>query len=268
MRHLALLCLAALGVTDSALAVGSAADVEVIDSATGHVLPIYRHAGHYYVAGEPGHEYGVRVCNREAARILAVASVDGVNVVSGETASPGQTGYILDAYEHYDILGWRKSLDRVASFYFTSLPDSYAARTGRAHDVGVIGVAVFNEKVPPPMSLNTFDDRLEPAPAPPATAAAQPSNAPLAAEASGSAARASDSVAQKAESRLGTGHGRSVDSNVAEGEFERASTMPADVVAIYYDSRQNLIAHGIIPRPSNRYDYQPNPFPNSFVPDP
>ena len=64
-------------------------------------------------------------------RILAVTSVDGVNAVSGETASPEQSGYVIDAWGSVEITGWRKSLDRTAAFYFTDLGDSYAARTGR-----------------------------------------------------------------------------------------------------------------------------------------
>ena len=253
MRRLALL-LAAFGVAGAAHAIGSTAEVDVVDSASGQTLPVYHHGGHYYVAGEPGHEYSIRIANRESGRILAVASVDGINVISGETASPAQSGYILDPYQNYDILGWRKNLDGVASFYFTSLPDSYAARTGRARDVGVIGVALFREKYVQPVVSDMGGmsaDRPEAAPSAPA---------PLAAQASSSAAE------QKADSRLGTGHGRRQESVVTNGEFERASDTPAEIVAIYYDSRRNLIAQGIIRAPSPHYP--PNPFPNAFVPDP
>src|ERR671915_292227 len=70
----------------------------------------------------------------------------GVNVVSGETAAEHQSGYVVDAHDSVRIDGWRKSLDEVATFYFTRLADSYAARTGRPHDIGVIGVALFRER--------------------------------------------------------------------------------------------------------------------------
>ena len=79
-------------------------------------------------------------------------SVDGVNVLTGETAAYGQRGYVLDPYETYDVTGWRKSNAEVAAFNFASLSASYAARTGRPGDVGVIGVAVFKEKSEPPPS--------------------------------------------------------------------------------------------------------------------
>jgi hypothetical protein len=97
------------------------------------MLPVHRHRGELYVAGEPGHEYEIRLRSREHGRVLAVTSVDGVNVVSGETAATSQGGYVLD--------GWRKNLDEVAAFYFTRLRNSYAARTGRPDHVGVIGIA-------------------------------------------------------------------------------------------------------------------------------
>lgn len=263
MRRLAFLLLSTLALANCAHAIGRSADVDIVDTATGRTLPLYRHAGRYYVAGDPGHEYGIRLASREGLRLLAVASVDGVNVVSGETASPDQTGYVLDPYAQFDILGWRKSLDRVASFYFTRLPDSYAARTGRAHDVGVIGVALFREKAPPPAMNGMIEDRMMNEPAPPTTSVTMSAPAPAA---QASAARDASGAAEKAESRLGTGHGRSQDSDVVDTDFERATTTPCELVAIYYDSRSNLIAQGIIPSPASQY--HPNPFPNGFVPDP
>ena len=85
-----------------------------------------------------------------ATRMLAVVSVDGINAVTGETASADQNGYVLAPYQSFDILGWRKNLNEVAAFYFTQLPDSYAARTDRPNHVGVIGVAAFREWMTPP----------------------------------------------------------------------------------------------------------------------
>ena len=64
----------------------------------------------------------------------------------GETANWSQTGYVLAPGQGYDIKGWRKSLQRMAAFFFTEHQNSYAARTGRPDNVGVIGVAVFRRK--------------------------------------------------------------------------------------------------------------------------
>jgi hypothetical protein len=218
------------------------ADVEVIDRSTGRPLETYRHRGRLYVAGTPGNRYAVSVRNRSGGRILTVLSVDGVNAVTGETAAAGQSGYVLAAGQGTEVTGWRKSLGEVAAFYFTRLPDSYAARTDRPENVGAIGVAVFEEDVPPPAPAAQFGAR----------------------EKAESADRAA--AAPKAESRIGTGHGERIASPVEQTEFRRRSSQPGEVIVIYYDSRPNLIARGIIPGAPRAA--HPNPFPGGFVADP
>ncbi|UCE31785.1 MAG: hypothetical protein JSW68_02225, partial [Burkholderiales bacterium] len=126
---------------------GRLIDMQIVNRSTGEVLSTYRHHGRVYVAGTPGDRYAVRLVNRSGGRVLVVLSVDGVNAVTGETASPEQSGYVLGPYGSAEIAGWRKSLREVAQFYFTALPDSYAARTDRPDHVGVIGAAVFREQV-------------------------------------------------------------------------------------------------------------------------
>ncbi len=235
---------------------GRLAGVEVIDADTGRALPMYRHDGRWYVAGEPGREYEIRIDSRRPERLLAVTSVDGVNVVTGETANPRQSGYVLGAYGESAIEGWRKSLDRVARFYFTDLGDSYAARTDRPDDVGVIGVALFRErarKPAPPHPLWRKD--------------AERSEERAAAESAAPDAKSHSRSAP--EPQLGTGHGDSAWSQARHTEFERASKRPDEVVTIYYDSRRNLQARGVIPR-ERRWAHRedPRPFPAYFAPDP
>ncbi len=133
--------------------------VDVYNRTTGAALPIYPNGGRNWIEGVPGQEYAVRIRNLTGARVLVVTSVDGVNVISGDTASPSQSGYVLDAYGSVEIAGWRKSMSRTAAFYFTDLGDSYAARTGRPANVGVIGVAVFQEKARPRIGGSTWDWR-------------------------------------------------------------------------------------------------------------
>ena len=126
--------------------VGEFVGVDVIDRDTGQLAPVYTHDGQYWLAGTPGHRYAVRLRNLSGERVLAVLSVDGFNAVSGQTASAHQTGYVLGPWQQTEVAGWRKSLHDIAQFEFTALPDSYAARTGRPANVGVIGVAVFRER--------------------------------------------------------------------------------------------------------------------------
>lgn len=130
------------------------ATVEVLDRTDNVLLPVYLAGGERWIVGTPGHEYTIRIRNQTGARILAVPSVDGVNAITGETAAPDQSGYVLEPYGSVEIAGWRKSMTRTAAFYFTDLGDSYAARTGRPANVGVIGVAVFQEKEKPKVSVS------------------------------------------------------------------------------------------------------------------
>ena len=120
--------------------------VSVIDRDQDQQLPHYLHRGQQWVAGTPGNHYSVRLENRSGQRVLVVLSVDGVNAITGQTASPDQSGYVLEPWQSSEISGWRKSNEEVAQFVFTRHGDSYASRTGRPANVGVIGIAVFNEQ--------------------------------------------------------------------------------------------------------------------------
>lgn len=242
---------------------GRLVDLEVVNRSTGETLDSHSYRGDRYVAGNPGDRYSLRLVNRTGQRVLVVLSVDGVNVVSGETAAPDQSGYVLGPWERAEIAGWRKSQQDIAQFYFTALPDAYAARTGRPDNVGVIGAAVFRERVQPPtppiLSL----------PAPSAMPESRAGAANDAAEVQSMDRAAGAAMAKKAE-RLGTGHGEREYSPIRYTEFERASVSPAEVISVRYDSRPNLMARGVIakPRPIRPYWPEPQPFPGQFVPDP
>ena len=265
----------------------SLVQVDVYDRADSSALPVYQKDGRHYIVGVPGHEYAVRIRNCTGARILVVTSVDGVNVVSGDTAAPSQSGYVLDPWGSVEITGWRKSLERTAAFYFTDLGDSYAARTGRPQNVGVIGVAVFEERPKrityreqdirgrlaeaegQPVERSAKNEARADAPVPP------PASAP--AQGGGRDSGMADELArqepkdQKSLSKLGTGHGRNEESRVSVTRFDRATESPAETVAIQYDRRENLIAMGVLPRPTPYLARrEPNPFPGAlrFAPDP
>jgi hypothetical protein len=236
-----LLCLVLSLLAGTTLAAGHLAEVEIHDRVTGRVLPVYQSAGQWFVAGRPGNEYAVSIRNRTGADLLAVVSVDGINVVSGETAAAAQGGYVIERGRSVSIAGWRKSMQNVAAFYFTDLGDSYAARTGRPDNVGVIGVALFRRKSDPAVELGQPRPRAD-------------------------AGAANESVQRSAapEKKIGTGHGRSQSAPARYVEFERESHRPAEIVAIQYDTYANLVARGVI-REQVRL---PVPFPGGFVPDP
>ncbi len=230
--------------------------IEIVDTASGRALQTWQHAGRSWVAGEPGARYALRIRNPTPRRLLAVVSVDGVNVLSGESAAYGQGGYVFEPWSTATIDGWRKSLAETAAFYFTELPDSYAARTGRPLDVGVIGLAVFEEYVSPPV-------------APAAPPLSFPERAKARGEARDDAAATRDLAreqsAMAAAPSLGTGHGERLHSPATTTRFQRAASTPNAVIAIHYDRLSSLIARGIVPPPAVA---EPNPFPQQFVPDP
>ena len=256
--------------------------VDVYDRANGSALPVYQKAGRHYIVGTPGHEYAVRIRNCTGARVLVVTSVDGVNVISGETATPSQSGYVLDPWGSVEIRGWRKNLQRTAAFFFTEHQNSYAARTGRPDNVGVIGVAVFREKVQPvarpepqfrrgqiasenqpesPRAQDAGESRAE-----------MPAPASAANESDGREARQRLEAADAARTlgKLGTGHGRNEASRATLVRFERASEAPAETVSVQYDRRENLAAIGVLPAIPSVARREPQPFPGAirFAPDP
>lgn len=262
-----------------AVRAGSLVDVSIVDRDTGAILSTHSHDGKLFVAGTPGHRYSVRMTNRTGSRVLTVLSVDGVNAVSGETANPDQTGYVLNPYQYTEIDGWRKNMSEIAEFNFTALGNSYAARTGRPDNVGVIGVAVFREKQP---EWRERDDKISmresapgaadraAAPAPPASAAAEMKSAPAQAATAQAHSGLAGNMARpvpKPEESLGTGHGARESSYASYTSFERESSRPSEVVSVWYDSYNNLVSRGVIPAPRPIHN-DPQPFPNGFVPDP
>jgi hypothetical protein len=255
----------------NAQAVGRLADVSIIDRDSGEVLTTHYFRGEYWVAGRPGARYAIAVRNQRGERLLAVAAVDGVNVVSGDTASWAQTGYVFAPWQSYEITGWRKSDAEIAAFEFTSAPDAYATRTGRAANLGVVGVALFRERpvapvaVVAPMAVEPDSDfRLR------SEQSAASASAPAA---DGAASGSLERSARRSLStdKLGTGHGGREHSEVTATEFERLHERPDEVIRIRYDSLHNLLAMGVIRQPRSEWP-TPDPFPQSpmvrYVPDP
>jgi hypothetical protein len=248
----------ALAITLAATAAGAGASTEVparwgayrlelVDEA-GRVLPAWSHQGRTYTLGRKGERYLVRVRNESGRRAEVVVSVDGRDVVDGRPASFAKRGYLVEPGGEVTIDGYRLNDAAVAAFRFSSVSSSYASRMGDARDVGVIGVAVFPERVQPVAVP-------EPLPRPPAQRGASPeSEAPEArssAEAPGgrseSAPSASAPRAKRDTARpgLGTAFGEERESHVVEAPFERAHSTPEAVLTLRYDDRRGLLALGI-----------------------
>jgi hypothetical protein len=269
----------ALTVDAQAQPVGNLAQIAVIDRETGVALSSHYYRGEYWVAGRPGTKYSIEIHNRLGERLLAVTSVDGVNVLSGETAAWDQAGYVFEPGERYQVTGWRKSDAEVAAFTFTESPNSYAERTGRPANVGVIGVALYRERQPqawaePRLSEdrpgNPWDAPAAPVAGAPLAAAAAPAAAPPRSAAATPPALAAVPRTEPAP-KLGTGHGEREYSYVNHTEFARLQPKPNEVIRIRYDSLDNLLAMGVIrrdrplPPTANPFPAVPEP---GYVPDP
>jgi hypothetical protein len=228
------------------------------------------HDGETFVLGHLGDRYTIRVSNHTSRRVEAVVSVDGRDVIDGK---PGdfarKSGYLVPAWGQVEIDGWRLSQRQAAAFRFSSVADSYAARMGSARNVGVIGVAIFPERMyrPPPRPyypalpyrddyqgrLDRYDSNRadkEALGAGSAPRASAPASAPLAdqapAEAKGRSAAGESYAPRRSRPGLGTEFGEAVSSHIREVEFVRANpSEPAAVLGLRYNDRAGLIALGI-----------------------
>jgi hypothetical protein len=113
---------------------------------SGETAPTYAHRDRFYVAGNAGERYIIRITNPTANRIEAVVSVDGLDVVDGEAGDLRKRGYVVPPYGETRIEGFRTSHEDVATFRFSAVSDSYAGKKGVARNVGVIAVALFEEE--------------------------------------------------------------------------------------------------------------------------
>lgn len=103
--------------------------------------------GKNYIVGESGKRYMIVVRNNTDSRLEVVLSVDGLDVLDGKAASFGKRGYLVDPRAELEVDGFRQSMDTVAAFRFGSVRNSYAGqKTGDTANVGVIGMAIFNER--------------------------------------------------------------------------------------------------------------------------
>ena len=253
----------------------NAAGYEVQVLVDGTPAPTFWHDGENYVLGHTGERYVIRVHNHTGRRIEAVVTVDGRDAIDGKAGDfQHKRGYLVPAWGQVDIDGWRLSQSQAAAFRFSTVADSYAARMGNAREVGVIGVAVFPERiyrprplpVTPPCCFDGYRDdeyryRGQPteskrsAPAAEAQASAPAPSVDSLAE-GGVAGRSSGVAKGKASADyapsrrerpgLGTEFGEAVTSNIQEVEFVRAnSSVPAVILGVRYNDHDGLVAMGV-----------------------
>lgn len=132
--------------------------------ARGRPLPLYVKgflSTEAFVAGRKGERYSIALRNDSTAKLEFVVSVDGLDVLDGKPAAYAKGGYLLLPGQSMRIEGWRTSLQSVAAFRFGGVADSYAEKKyGDSRNVGVIGVAVFEERGSDPQPRRRAEERL------------------------------------------------------------------------------------------------------------
>jgi hypothetical protein len=256
-------------------------DVQVLRD-DGKVLPTYAHKDRFYVQGNDSERYVIRITNPTARRVEAVVTVDGLDVVDGENGDLRKRGYVVPPYGETRIEGFRTSQADVATFRFSSVSDSYAGKKGKARNVGVIAVALFEEQaaqeiVQPELTYRApYDDydyegaagpppprapagKAEGSPAKNAVSATAPAPASRRARPSAGDMAPAPDVAryrppqeqEQPQSRLGLGteFGEQRSSAVSFTKFVRAADRPIAIAELRYNDAAGLTALGILVTP-------------------
>lgn len=141
-------------------AYGDGVRVAIVDE-HGNPLPGRLAGDALYVIGHHGRRYSIVLTNTTSARFEAVVSVDGLDVINGQSGSFANRGYLLRPHGTVRIDGFRQSDTHVAAFRFGTVADSYAAQSGSARNVGAIGVALFSERGWVPQPVHPYGDEIE-----------------------------------------------------------------------------------------------------------
>lgn len=233
----------------------------------------YYHQGQVWIEGREGSNYTLRFTNRSPGRVLAIFSVDGLDVLKGKPAGHLSEGYVVDANSTLDIPGWKLDNATAAEFYFSRSNKSYVSKIGgNVSNTGVIGAMVFREQQmwtqPPHLtftasSLPTSNwsgmvgyNSVGPLAGTTTTSSLHPgvavNHVSITRDASGSTIDHS----------MGTGFGQATGWNTVGTTFNRETpTNPNAIMAIYYDSAKNLQRRGIVLKSRYGSDTSNNPFP-------
>lgn len=213
------------------------------------------HNGEIWIEGRKGSDFTLRLSNRSYRQILMVPSIDGLSVMDGEEASFDDRGYIVAPHGFVDVPGWRLNDNEVAKFRFHKSGKSFAAKTGKSQNIGVIGCAVFQEKE------LTYTITTSHTPPHPRRKYASGSggqsilrganvNCSTVQSNTGSQldsfmVQSSSFVGASSEPSLGTEFGKKSDHKVQRVLFERATNTPAEVITIRYGDRDELKRRGV-----------------------
>ncbi|HYT43600.1 MAG TPA: hypothetical protein VEP90_14775 [Methylomirabilota bacterium] len=252
----------------------------------------FHHEDKTYVEGRKGTTYTIQYRNKTATRQKIVVSVDGLNVMTGD--STWENGYCVEPYQTINIPGWRKDSGNVAAFKFSSIRGSYNQQnnSGQEQNIGVIGCKVYSENKPPlfknyhphvvhhyhyeypKYSPPIYPGTIWPAyPYISGTAGGNWSNMTTVVNNSvpvmSSALRGFNAACTEVKmgNSIGTGWGENKEFQTYTVNCE-FNTYEEAVFVLYYDNIQGLRHRGIDIRKGVRYNTIPNPFPSDGCPPP
>jgi hypothetical protein len=254
------------------------ASCEVSILVNGNSVKTHFKGGKSYIEAKEGSEYEILIKNNGGGRALVVASVDGLNVLTGESASTVDSGYVVNGYSNCKIKGFRYNNDKVGAFKFSKKSESYAKskHDGSESNCGIIGVAIYGEDFPTqtwtitntPSRFNT-----DPLWSTVNTSALGGNNSAddytwhdSSAVKSVNACSLTSTLRSSSpvlDFDMGTGWGKSKDSKVVDTEFVRGLLLAT--TDIYYASRDSLLEMGVIVQNTTQVSF-PKSFPRYAKP--
>ena len=260
----------------------SSYEVEII--VNGKPVKEYSHGGNVYIEGRKDTRFTIKVKNNSYSRKLFVPTIDGLSVMNGEEGSFNSSGYIVTGYSSITIEGWRTSDKDVASFYFSSPEGSYRKKMDKGNNLGIIGVAVFDEVYHAPSfvynsggayttpyqgmwpygaSITSYGSSSLPSTQ---TSGGTVSSTDGIMSLSSQAMNCSCNAGSSPEQKLGTGFGEQKHSEVTSVNFERQGS-PDVTFEIRYNTREELEKTGICFKKEPLY-VAPQAFPGNYCKPP
>ncbi len=191
-----------------------------------------------FIEGLWGVPYSIIVQKLVAGRVEVLTSVDGMNTLQEEEANfLTNGGLVISDSNPTPFTGWRLNDNETGQFVFKNPAQAMATMTtGSSRNVGVVGLAVYQEYLRPDISI-------KPSPRRPR----------------------SDQFSLGAEVKemmfggdMGTGIGVTITDKVGRTHFTRATSEPVEVFSIQYRSLEWLEQHGILTQP------EPQAFPGNY----
>lgn len=255
--------------------------IQVKIQVAGRPVQEYAHQGNVFVEGRAGSQFELVIRNLTHRRLLVHPMIDGISAMTGKDAERNDSdhGYVLHPYAEITVPGWRLNDREAAHFYFAGAGGSYAEKTGRPSNRGVIACPAWEEYHAP--KFEQVKGSLLWRSADPRFVDHSECNGENQGVRSSmkSITRSRDiihpdvamhasyccSAEQPTSGNLGTGFGETTSHKVRGVSFNVLQVEPNYIATIYYDDSIGLAKRGIrVSHSKKRQDESlPNPFPGS-----